>query len=112
LVKVIVQIVLFSAVLALIFYQYTIKEKKEDLRHQSEMLVNVIGSVPQFDRKYSKESDFNHSSDAATVAQLQNAFSKQYAGKIPNEYLIGACSGPNITFLAYSREKTAAGTLG
>jgi diguanylate cyclase (GGDEF)-like protein/PAS domain S-box-containing protein len=51
------------------------------------------------------ESDFNNSSDAATVAQLQNAFSKQYTGKIPNEYLIGARSGPNITFLAYSGER-------
>ncbi|MCJ7764999.1 MAG: hypothetical protein MUP09_03575 [Thiovulaceae bacterium] len=51
LVKVIVPIVLFSVVLALIFYQYTINEKKEDLRHQSEMLVNVIGSVSQFDSK-------------------------------------------------------------
>ena len=105
LVKVFVPIALFSALLALFFYQYTIKQKTEDLRHQSEMLVNIIGSVSLFDSKYSKESDFNNSSDAATIAQLQNAFSKPYIGRIPNEYLIGVRSGPNITFLAYSGEK-------
>ena len=105
LVKVIVPIILFSAILVLFFYQYTINEKKEDLRHQSEILVNVIASVSQFDSKYSRESDFNNSLSAATIAQLQNAFSKAYTRKIPNEYLVGVRSGPNITFLAYSGEK-------
>ncbi len=105
LVKVIVPIVLFSAVLALFFFQYTIREKKKDLRHQSEILVSVIGSVSLFDSKYSKESDFNNSSDVATIAQLQNAFSKPHVVRIENEYLIGVRSGLDITFLAHSGEK-------
>jgi len=105
LVKVIVPIVFFSSILALFYFQYTINEKKSDLRHQSEILVNVIASVAQFDSTYRMEKDLPDSPDMFTLAQLHNAFSKSSLNKLQYEYLIGVRSGQNIMFVAYSGEK-------
>ncbi len=102
--KAILPIVLFSFILGVFFFLYTIDEKKDVLLRKSEVLVNVIGAVLRFDSRYSNNDGFNDFTDA-TISQLQEAFSKLKSGQIPSEYLIGAREGSQITFLAYSGEK-------
>lgn len=103
--KAIVPIALFSLLLGVFFFQYTFHEKKEVLMHKSEVLVHLISSVAHFDKIYSQEEEFNSSSEAATLSQLQEAFSSLKSGQVPNQYLIGVHDRSMISFLAYSGEK-------
>lgn len=99
---ILLSVLLFSGVSTYVILSIAIKEEKQTLLNNAQVLANLIGSVAAFDQIHSKEAIFNYDSDTATLQQVNNALNQLTATKDEYEYLIGTLDANEIDYISYS----------
>jgi len=104
--KIVIPLIVIVAISGFALFKKAENEERIFIHEKANILSELITHIYVFDKRYSKEADFDFDNEKATLYQIQEAFKNLVVkDQVIFEYLIGVKKDSYIEFLAYSTKK-------